>query len=167
MFRSQGRPVDGIHWTKYAQNPVLRNNLPGSWTTVASAPFVLLRDSTFHMWYAGEYGGAVGYAASPRVLTGMAEYGDAPASRDFHLQQNYPNPFNPTTIINFQLPIDNYVTLKVFDALGREVRTLVNEEMKAGSYTTTFDATGLASGVYYYRLQSGSFIEAKKLLLLR
>jgi mannan endo-1,4-beta-mannosidase len=85
----------------------------------------------------------------------------------FVLEQNYPNPFNPTTAIGFQLKADSYVTLKVYDVLGREVRTLVNENLKLGSHETTFDGTGLASGVYFYRLVSGSFVDTKKLVLLR
>ena len=85
----------------------------------------------------------------------------------FELLQNYPNPFNPSTKISFKLQVSGFTTLKVFDLLGREVRTLVNEEMKAGSYETTFDARGLASGVYFYRLQVGDFTDTKKLLLFK
>jgi photosystem II stability/assembly factor-like uncharacterized protein len=88
-------------------------------------------------------------------------------SYGFKLAQNYPNPFNPTTTISFQLKADSYVTLKVYDVLGREVRTLVNENLKPGSYETRFDGTGLASGVYMYRLQAGDFIQTRKLILLR
>jgi hypothetical protein len=86
---------------------------------------------------------------------------------EFVLHQNYPNPFNPTTTIKFQIPHSSFVILKVFDLLGREVATLVNEEMGAGSYEKNFDDSGLASGVYLYRLQAGSFTQTKKLLLLR
>jgi hypothetical protein len=93
----------------------------------------------------------------------------------FALEQNYPNPFNPSTTIRFQIPAEvgaqrsqvGLVTLKVYDVLGREVATLVNEEMKPGSYEVTWDATEFASGVYLYRLQAGSFVETKKLVLLR
>jgi photosystem II stability/assembly factor-like uncharacterized protein len=85
----------------------------------------------------------------------------------FRLEQNYPNPFNPSTKIGFRVPGSGLVSLKVFDVLGREVRTLVNEKLETGSYETTFDARGLASGVYYYRIQAGNFVETKKLLLLR
>jgi hypothetical protein len=85
----------------------------------------------------------------------------------FGLMQNYPNPFNPSTQIGFQVADYGLVTLKVYDVLGREVATLVNEGLKAGSHQTTFDATGLASGVYLYRLQAGGVAETKKLLLFR
>jgi hypothetical protein len=86
---------------------------------------------------------------------------------EFQLYQNYPNPFNPSTTIKFQIPQSSFVTLKIFDLLGREVATLVNEEMKPGSYERQFGGTWLASGVYLYRLQEGSFSQTKKLLLLR
>ena len=87
--------------------------------------------------------------------------------QQFHLEQNYPNPFNPSTKIGFQVTGYGYVSLKVYDVLGREVRTLVNENLQAGSYETTFDASGLASGVYFYQLHAGEFTQTKRLLLLR
>lgn len=85
----------------------------------------------------------------------------------YRLSQNYPNPFNPTTNIGFQIADFGFVSLKVFDVLGREVATLVNEEMGAGSYNRNLIAEGLASGVYVYRLQTSTFVASKKLLLLR
>jgi hypothetical protein len=85
----------------------------------------------------------------------------------FLLLQNYPNPFNPNTNIKYQIPGANHVTLKVYDVLGREVATLVKEVKQPGTYTAQWDASGVASGVYLYRLQAGSFVETKKLLLLR
>ncbi len=104
--------------------------------------------------------------AFPECVTGVSELeGNLPER--FVLEQNYPNPFNPSTSIRFSLPTSGLVTLKVYDVLGREVRTLVNENLHAGSYETTFDATGLASGVYFYRLQSGELSQTKRLLLLR
>lgn len=86
---------------------------------------------------------------------------------DFNLSQNYPNPFNPTTTIAFSLPIANLVTFKVYNILGQEVATLVNEEMKAGNYTVNFNATQLASGVYFYKLTAGSFNSVKKMSVLK
>ena len=85
----------------------------------------------------------------------------------FILEQNYPNPFNPSTKINWQSPEANWQTLKVFDILGNEVVTLVNEYKSAGSYEIQFNAENLPSGVYFYKLQAGSFISVKKMLLLR
>jgi hypothetical protein len=85
----------------------------------------------------------------------------------FRLGQNYPNPFNPATTLDFDLPSDEFVSLKIFDVLGREVQTLVSEIKKAGSYNVAFDASKLASGVYVYKLQAGSFVATKKMLLAR
>jgi len=86
---------------------------------------------------------------------------------EFSLLQNYPNPFNPNSEIGFRIAEGGYVTLKVYDLLGRELATLVNEQKAPGSYSVTFDASGLASGVYLYRLQSGNFVQTKKLTVLR
>ncbi|MER3523568.1 MAG: glucose sorbosone dehydrogenase [Ignavibacteria bacterium] len=88
--------------------------------------------------------------------------------RAYVLAQNYPNPFNPSTTITFQLPSSNFVSLKVYDVLGREVRALVNEALQAGSHQVTFDANGLTSGVYLYRLvTSGGFSQTRKMALMR
>ena len=85
----------------------------------------------------------------------------------FTLKQNYPNPFNPTTEIKYQLSENTLVMLRVFDVLGREVATVVNEQKPAGNYTTTFNAAGLASGIYFYRLDAGSFTQTKKMVLMK
>jgi hypothetical protein len=83
------------------------------------------------------------------------------------LYQNYPNPFNPMTVIRFSLPRRENVTLEVFDVLGRDVAMLVNEQMDAGEHSVIFDASGLTSGVYFYRLQAGKFVSLKKMVLIR
>jgi hypothetical protein len=88
------------------------------------------------------------------------------------LSQNYPNPFNPSTTIRFLLPQREFVTLEVFDILGRKVATLVNEWKEAGTYSTTLDTRNSpfvisSSGVYFYRLQVGGFVETKKLMFLK
>jgi hypothetical protein len=85
----------------------------------------------------------------------------------YSLSQNYPNPFNPTTTIQYALPSRSYVTLTVFNTLGQIVRALVNGEMEAGYHVVQFDASGLSSGVYFYRMRVGDFLETKRLLLLR
>ncbi len=85
----------------------------------------------------------------------------------FLLEQNYPNPFNPSTQINYQLHVGSYVTLKIYDVLGREVETLVNERQNAGKYTINFNADKLTSGIYFYTLKAGSFVSTKKMLLLK
>jgi hypothetical protein len=91
----------------------------------------------------------------------------------FTLEQNYPNPFNPSTTIKYSIPTSEFVTLKVFDVLGNEVATLVNEEKPAGSYEVEFSAVvtsrdlSLSSGIYFYTLQAGSFVQTKKLILIK
>lgn len=85
----------------------------------------------------------------------------------FELRQNYPNPFNPSTTIEFALPKSAFVTLRVYDVLGRQVGELVNAKLGAGNYKTQWDARGLATGVYFYRLTAGEFVETKKLLFLK
>ncbi len=86
---------------------------------------------------------------------------------EFALQQNYPNPFNPTTVISYQLPVASYVTLKVYDMLGQEVATLVNGTLDAGYKSAQFSATNLPSGIYTYRLTAGTYVEVKKMLMLK
>jgi M6 family metalloprotease-like protein len=86
---------------------------------------------------------------------------------DFQLLQNYPNPFNPSTIINYQLPMTSYVTLKIYNLLGQEVATLVNEYKKAGSYNAHWNAEGFSSGIYFYKMTAGSYTFVNKMLLLR
>ena len=94
---------------------------------------------------------------------------------EFDLGQNFPNPFNPNTIIGYQLSVSSNVTLKVYDVLGNEIATLVNEKKPAGTYEVTFDASGFPSGVYLYRLQARnsstswgqSFVETRKMLLMK
>jgi photosystem II stability/assembly factor-like uncharacterized protein len=86
---------------------------------------------------------------------------------NFKLYQNYPNPFNPTTNIKYQITNINYVSLKIFDILGKEVLTLVNEKQKPGTYEVTFDGSNFPSGIYFYQLRSDNFIETKKLILIK
>ena len=85
----------------------------------------------------------------------------------FGLKQNYPNPFNPSTTISFSIPTEEFVNLKVFNVLGQEVATLVNEEKQAGSHSVPFDASTLSSGIYFYKISAESFAETKKMILMK
>jgi photosystem II stability/assembly factor-like uncharacterized protein len=85
----------------------------------------------------------------------------------YNLSNNYPNPFNPTTAIRYQIPELSFVTIKIYDVLGNEIETLVNEEKATGTYELTWFAEQLPSGIYFYRLQAGSFIETKKMVFLK
>ncbi|MCL4279082.1 MAG: T9SS type A sorting domain-containing protein, partial [Ignavibacteriaceae bacterium] len=96
-------------------------------------------------------------------------------AKDFELYQNYPNPFNPSTVIGYQLPVSSDVTLTIYDVLGNEVVTLVNEYRPAGSYEVEFNTSelpsrsgsALTSGVYFYRLSAGNYSETKSMILLK
>ena len=86
---------------------------------------------------------------------------------EFTLSQNYPNPFNPTTTINYQLPKMSYVTLRVYDILGRLVTTLVNDTKKAGYYSVEFNAASFSSGIYLYKLTASTFTLTKQMMLIK
>ncbi|RPI59882.1 MAG: T9SS C-terminal target domain-containing protein, partial [Ignavibacteriales bacterium] len=86
---------------------------------------------------------------------------------EFVLEQNYPNPFNPSTTISFSLQANQFVSLKVFNALGEEVSTLVNGNLTQGTHSINFNANGLSSGFYIYRLESGNFVQVRKMMLLK
>jgi len=119
---------------------------------------------------AGENGVGSGFMAgfvSTLLSTGVSGNDGEEIPATYELSQNYPNPFNPKTVIRSQLPVAGDVSLVVYDVLGREVAVLVNEQRVAGRYQDRFDATGLASGVYFYRMQAGNFVQTRKLLLVR
>jgi hypothetical protein len=101
------------------------------------------------------------------LLTGVKDGSNSNLPTEFSLEQNYPNPFNPMTEIKFGLPEDAHVTLKVYDLLGREVASLVNETLNAGFKSVSFDASNFPSGIYFYKIQAGKFVNVKKMLLLR
>jgi hypothetical protein len=108
----------------------------------------------------------VSITAPQTTVTGVKTTGlNVPAG--FKLEQNYPNPFNPSTRISYQIPNAGHVTLKVYDVLGREVSTLINNEQSAGSHEVIFNASKLGSGIYFCRLQSGNYISVKKMVLMK
>ncbi|MEK9136060.1 MAG: T9SS type A sorting domain-containing protein, partial [Bacteroidota bacterium] len=100
---------------------------------------------------------------TPSNFTGVSE--NLPTV--FRLQQNYPNPFNPTTTISYDVPVESYVKLTIYNELGQEITTVHEGVRSQGRYTTKFEANGLASGVYFYRLQAGGFVETRRMILAK
>ncbi|MCB0729291.1 MAG: T9SS type A sorting domain-containing protein, partial [Ignavibacteriae bacterium] len=86
---------------------------------------------------------------------------------EFALNQNYPNPFNPTTNISFAIPTESFVSIKIYDILGKEVSKIVNETKQAGYYNFNFDASSLSSGMYFYKIEAGNFVQTKRMLLMK
>jgi len=115
--------------------------------------------------FAGFYEYSIYRRSLSQMITAVEDYINIPF--EFSLHQNYPNPFNPTTNISWQSPVSSHQTLKVYDVLGNEVATLVDEYKLAGTYEIEFDAKNLSSGIYFYKLQSGSYVETKKMTLLK
>jgi predicted GH43/DUF377 family glycosyl hydrolase len=152
---------DGIEWAKHP-SPVLTE------TSFLLAPWVIYSNQVYRMWYTGLGVGnlwRINFAASdPDVVSVELENFSAIA---FSLNQNYPNPFNPGTTISWQSPVGSHQTLKVYDLMGKEVATLVNEYKPAGYYEVEWDASDLSSGVYFYKLQTDGFTQTKKLLLMK
>jgi beta-1,2-mannobiose phosphorylase / 1,2-beta-oligomannan phosphorylase len=167
---------DGItNWRKYSANPVLMRGGLGTWDNERAIANTVLRvGDTVHMWYEGwrtpytSYQYRIGHATSPVVAIAGAvddRKGNIPGA--FLLAQNYPNPFNPKTEIRYEVSGISEVKITVYDLLGREVAVLVNERKQPGSYEVSFDASGLASGVYMYRMQAGNFVQSRRMLLLK
>jgi hypothetical protein len=143
---------------------------PGHLPYLSATSFGALNDSvrafgaTINVTTYARGGEILSYRQRIGLVTGAYENAGLP--NDYSLSQNYPNPFNPTTTIRFVVGMYGHTSLRVYDVLGHEVATLVNEEKPAGSYSVSWNATGMASGVYFYRLSAGQFSAIKKLLLL-
>ncbi len=170
-------PQDTIFWNF----GYTASDTSGEWDTIYSCGLSLVWDSIPDPLDKWNYGPKF----PVKILDKVTNSSNTNTELDgYHLYQNYPNPFNPTTAIRFTIPTsplnpspnqgegqrERLITLKVFDVSGSEIITLVNEESAtggAGSYEVDFNATGLPSGIYFYRLQAGNFIETKKMVLLR
>jgi hypothetical protein len=125
-------------------------------------------DAGAHIAWAGTFNGEQDvYYGRITLVTDVDESAGTGVPVSFVLDQNYPNPFNPVTTIRFTVGNPERTTLRVYDILGREVATLIDDDLAPGTYTKQWDASGQASGVYYYRLSSGGFVETRKLVLLR
>lgn len=162
----------GIDWIKdFDANPVI-DIVPGTWEQFGvDAPEILIESESMDMWYSGfsnMNNSQIGYAHSSTVNVETL----STLLVEFTLYQNYPNPFNPITSIQYSISNKQFVTLKVYDILGNEIVTLVNEELLAGEYEVIFDAekygdASLQSGIYFYRLSAGRFSQTKKLVLIK
>ena len=151
------------------QGVYIWNNDERSWNNIseglASLKISSLAVSGSYL-LAGTYDGGVWRRPLSEMITSLENTSMA-LPNQFALNQNYPNPFNPSTVISYQLPVNSDVTLKIYDVLGKEVTTLVNEDKPAGSYQIDFNAGGLSSGIYFYRLQAGDFVQTRKMILLK
>ncbi|MBI2430337.1 MAG: T9SS type A sorting domain-containing protein [Ignavibacteriales bacterium] len=116
--------------------------------------------------FAGTNSAGVWRRPLSEMITGVNDQTTSPPFQ-FVLEQNYPNPFNPSTKIRFAVPGLSFVLLKVYNLLGQEVATLVNEEKRAGSYEVQWNAIGFSSGIYFYKLRSGNFVETKRMLMIK
>ncbi len=121
---------------------------------------------TLYLYASSELSGKDVYSFE-LTSVGVNENQNTVLPQNYALSQNYPNPFNPSTVINYQIPVGGLVKIKIYDLLGREISTLVNEIKPAGNYKTVFNAVRFSSGVYFYRMESGSFTETRKLIYIR
>ena len=148
----------------------------GGWTTFQTFTAAVKPVSGRHDVYLKFTGSEAGklfqllkfyFSAEGDTIDTAIKPADSAIPQNFGMEQNFPNPFNPSTTIKFQIPNSNYVTLRVYNQLGQQVASLLNENLIAGRHEVDWNAAGLASGIYLYRLQAGSYSETKKLVLLR
>jgi hypothetical protein len=138
--------------------------LPGHGTTTEKQSYYFIDDSVIPGKYKYrlkqiDYDGSFEYSGIVEVEVGILSVGI--------LKQNFPNPFNPITTIQYQISEKSFVTLKVYDVLGNEVATMVNEEKDAGSYEVEFRGEKLTGGVYFYQINAGSYVKTKKMVLMK
>ncbi len=134
---------------------------------LASTLFSDINDNIYVTGYSYDGPNSVDYVTLKYTQTVGITQNSNSIVNEFELKQNYPNPFNPVTKINYELPITNYVSLKIFDISGKEVSILVNQVQTKGSYEVSFDASGLTSGIYFYKLETKNFSSTKKMLLVK
>ncbi|MFO7526321.1 MAG: T9SS type A sorting domain-containing protein, partial [Ignavibacteriaceae bacterium] len=201
MFRrgyDNTAPFGGIEWSAEAekhpgmidnsrseQYPVLAPYIDGDGVFIVNTFFVYQFDDipgvSLPPWQQNESSDETAWFYKTYTYLGTSVEDDISAIKQFNLEQNYPNPFNPNTVIKYQIPAAGYVSLKIYDVLGSEVATLVDEYKNAGSYEVEFNTQQstlnkqLASGIYFYQLKAGnpstssgqSFIETRKMILLK
>ena len=154
---------DGLNWNTIAL--AIPNTGSFSWllnTNIASDDCLLKIETLDHFFY-----DLSDSTFTIEILPGVEDMSKESTVNEFYLFQNSPNPFNPSTKISWHSPVNSLQTLKVYDVLGNEISTLVDEVKPAGSYEVEFSADGLTSGIYFYKLQAGSFVETKKMILMK
>lgn len=168
-----------LNWTTVTETnnsgfEILRTTKENDWDIIGYVPGHGTTTETQHYTFTDRdvKPGKYQYKLKQIDYDGTFEYSqivevDIPITNEFSLSQNYPNPFNPTTSLHYAIGDRQFVTLKVFDLLGREVAALVNEEKPAGEYEVEFDGTKFPSGIYFYQLKTGEFIQTKKMVLLK
>ncbi|MFZ1322184.1 MAG: YCF48-related protein [Ignavibacteria bacterium] len=158
-------------WSCGVNNRIKRSTNGGiSWIGSLALPasinyYSIYFTDSLNGWTVGRYG-IILNTTTGGVLTNFSNI-STEIPDNFSLSQNFPNPFNPNTVINYELRFASLIKLVVYDVLGNEVSTLVNEYKPAGSYEVEFDGSDFSSGIYFYRIEAGSFIETKKMLLLK
>ncbi|MBE0570379.1 MAG: T9SS type A sorting domain-containing protein [Ignavibacteriaceae bacterium] len=164
---------DAVRWTNVLGTHNVKAD-DNSFTSGPAAPAPWEFTHTFttvglHPYYCEPHGGpgGTGMAAVVIVQSPVSVDDEKIIADKFELLQNYPNPFNPSTNIGYRISDRGFVSLKVYNILGDEIATLVNEEKEQGVYNITFDASGLSSGMYLYKLQAGSFVEMKKMIIIK
>jgi len=136
---------------------------------ISAQPFVTITGAKVHVIWTDNRDGnfEIYYKVDPTGnIIGIQQI-STEIPKVFLLSQNYPNPFNPTTIVNYSIPKDGFVNLRVFDINGREVFVLVNQNQKAGTHEITFDAFNLSSGIYFYKLEANGYSDIKKMIVLK
>jgi photosystem II stability/assembly factor-like uncharacterized protein len=159
-----------VFTTAYSNGVYLTTNNGANWTEVnqgfGSSRTIRTLAVLGEDLYAGFYEGSVYRRPLSQMITSVEQISDLRPTQ-YSLDQNYPNPFNPATTFRFSIPKEEYVSLKIFDAFGQEVTALISEKLQTGQYEKEWNANKVASGVYYYSLQSGNFNQTKKLILLK
>ena len=170
---------DGINFTAFNSKGTAGDSLPANTSKIISATPSLVVNASgavtvrLLLWRKASSAAAKSSVyVGPVVISGTTNIVGAVSAekasvKDFDLSQNYPNPFNPTTVISYRLAADSKVNLTVYNALGSEVSTLVNETQNSGSHSVSFNATNLSSGTYFYRLQAGGLVKAGKMILIK
>ena len=162
--------ADGIFFAATADSGVFRSENGGATWTLSSDGLTNLNINTMvidqngYLYVAATNGGL--FRTNESTVLSVHEISGRTPER-FLLAQNYPNPFNPATKIEFQVRNRGFVTLKIYNLLGNEVATLVSEELQPGTYSTSWDASNMPSGVYFSRLQSGTFVQSRKIVLMK